>query len=240
MSLRRPTLLSAVASLTLLGACAPRAATEQGQEVNALYTIFFWVAAGVFSITAGLIGWSIVRYRAKPGDNSLPKQFHENVKLEIVWFAIPQLIVIGLFVISAFTLGEVNERKAEPDVTVRVTGFQWGWRFEYEDTGVEVVGTPQEPAEVMVPTGDVSFILTSADVLHSFYVPKFLFKRDMVPGRETRVDLTISEEGTYAGVCAEFCGLLHDRMTFSVEAIDPGEFNRWLIDQSGGILEETS
>lgn len=233
MSSRRPTLLSAGASLALLSACAPQAVTEQGQEVNALYTVFFWVAAGVFSITAGLIGWSIVRYRAKPGDNELPKQFHQNLKLEVVWFAIPQLIVVGLFVLSAFTLNDVNERKPDPDVTVRVTGFQWGWRFEYEGTDVEVVGTPQDPAEVMVPTGDVAFILTSADVIHSFYVPKFLFKRDTVPGRDTRVDVTISEEGTFKGVCAEFCGLLHDRMTFSITSVAPTEFNDWL-DAAGG------
>ena len=234
MSLRRPTLLSAVAGLALLSACAPGAATKQGQEVNALYTVFFWVAAGVFAITAGLIGWSIVRYRAKPGDNSLPKQFHENVKLEIVWFAIPQLIVIALFVLSAFTLGQVNERKAQPAATVRVTGYQWGWRFAYEGTDVQIVGTPQEPAEVTVPTGDVRFILASADVVHNFYVPKFLFKRDMVPGRETRVDVTITEEGTFDGVCAEFCGLLHDRMTFSITSVAPSEFQAWL-ETAGGV-----
>lgn len=224
----------------MLSACAPQAVTEQGQEVNALYTVFFWVAAVVFAVTAGLIGWSIVRYRAKPGDNELPKQFNENVRLEIVWFAIPQIIVIVLFVLSAFTLGDVNERKEEPAATVRVTGYQWGWRFEYEGTDVEIVGTPQEPAEVMVPTGDVAFVLTSADVVHNFYVPRFLFKRDTIPGRDTRFDVTISEEGTFQGVCAEFCGLLHDRMTFSIEAVDPGEFNRWLSDQSGGTLEGTS
>ena len=233
MSLRRPTLLSAVAALTTLSACAPRAVTEQGQEVNALYTIFFWVAAAVFAITAGLIGWSIVRYRAKPGDNQLPKQFNENVKLEIVWFAIPQIIVIALFALSAFTLTDVNDRKAAPAATVRVTGYQWGWRFQYQGTDVEVVGTPQDPAEVVVPTGDVAFILTSVDVVHSFYVPKFLFKRDTIPGRDTRVDVTISEEGTFEGVCAEFCGLLHDRMTFSITSVAPSEFDGWL-ETAGG------
>lgn len=239
MSLRRSTLLSAVAGSTLLSACAPTAATEQGARINDLYTIFFWAAAGVFVITAGLIGWSILRYRAKPGDNDLPKQFHHNLKLEVVWFAIPQIIVVALFTLSALALNEVNERKPEPDATVRVTAYQWGWRFEYEGTEVEIVGTPQEPAEVTVPTGDVAFILTSADVVHSFYVPKFLFKRDTIPGRDTRIDVTISEEGTYDGVCAEFCGLLHDRMSFRLEAVEPSEFNRWLIDQGGGIVEET-
>lgn len=232
MTLRRPTLLSAVAGLSLLAGCAPQAATEQGREVNDLYTIFFWVAAGVFAITAGLIGWSILRYRATPGDNDLPKQFHQNLKLEITWFAIPQIIVVGLFVLSAFALDEVNEQRPTPDATVRVTGYQWGWRFEYEGTDLQIVGTPQEPAEVLVPTGEVAFILTSADVVHSFYVPKFLLKRDTIPGRDTRIDVTISDEGTYEGVCAEFCGLLHDRMTFSIRSVAPPEFESWL--ETGG------
>lgn len=219
--------------MVVLGSCAPQAATRQGREVNDLYVIFFWVAAGVFAITAGLIGWSILRYRAKPGDNELPKQFHQNLKLEITWFAIPQIIVVGLFVVSAFALADVNERKPEPDATVQVTGYQWGWRFEYEGTDVEVVGTPQHPAEVVVPTGDVAFVLTSVDVVHSFYVPKFLLKRDTIPGRDTRIDVTISEEGTYPGVCAEFCGLLHDRMTFSIRSVSPLDFESWL-ETSGG------
>ena len=238
MSLRRPTLLSAVVGSALLSACAPRSATEQGARVNDLYTIFFWVAAGVFVITAGLIGWSIVRYRAKPGDNELPEQFHQNLKLEVVWFAIPQIIVVALFALTALALNEVNERKPEPNATVRVTAYQWGWRFEYEGTDVEIVGTPEEPAEVTVPTGDVAFILTSADVVHSFYVPKFLFKRDTVPGRETRMDVTISKEGTFEGVCAEFCGLLHDRMSFTLEAVEPSAFDSWLNEQGDDSAEE--
>jgi cytochrome c oxidase subunit 2 len=232
MTLRRPTLLSAGAGLTLLTACAPEAVTEQGREVTSLYSIFFWVAVGVFVVTAGLIGWSIIRYRAKPGDNDLPQHFHQNLKLEVVWFAIPQIIVIVLFVLSAFTLGEVNDQKSDPNATIEVTGYQWGWRFAYQGTEVEIVGTPQEPAEVMVPTGDVAFLLTSADVIHSFYVPRFMIKRDTIPGRDTRIDVTIAEEGSYAGVCAEFCGLLHDRMTFSIEAMSPEAFTTWL--ENGG------
>jgi cytochrome c oxidase subunit II len=227
---RGSTLLIGVAAL--LSACTPEPVTSQGAEVDTLYSIFFWVAAGVFTITAGLIGWSIIRYRAKPGDEELPPQFHQNVKLEIIWFAIPQVIVIVLFVLSAFALDEVNEQKADPDATVRVTAFQWGWRFEYEGAGVEVVGTPQERAEVVVPTGDVAFILGSADVVHSFYVPQFLIKRDMFPGRDTRIDVTLDEPGEFAGVCTEFCGLLHDQMTFTIVAMEPSAFARWLEERS--------
>ena len=220
--------------LASLTACAPEAATEEGRDVNQLYDIFFWVAAGVFAITAGLIGWSIIRYRARPGDNELPEQFHQNLPLEITWFAIPQIIVVVLFVLSAITLGEVNDREDAPDATVHVTGYQWGWRFVFEDTDVEIVGTPQDPAEIKLPTGDVAFVLESADVVHNFYVPKFLMKRDVVPGRTTRFDVHITEPGTYGGVCAEFCGLLHDRMTFSIEAVSPDEFGSWLSENEGG------
>ncbi len=200
----------------------------EGREVNDLYAIFFWVAAGVFVVTAGLIGWSIIRYRERPGDNELPKQFHQNLKLEITWFAIPQIIVIVLFVITAFTLGDVNEQEEQPDATVLVTGFQWGWRFAFEGSDKVVVGTPQDRAEILLPTGDVAFILRSADVVHNFYVPRFLMKRDIIPGRDTRFDVKITERGTYGGVCAEFCGLLHDQMTFTLTAVAPEEFDAWL------------
>lgn len=198
--------------------------------MNGLYDIFFWVAAGVFTITAGLIAWSIIRYRERPGDNDLPKQFHQNLKLEIVWFAIPQIIVIALFVLTALTLSEVNEQEAEPDATVHVTAFQWGWRFEFEGSDKVVEGTPEDRAEVLLPTGDVAFVLESADVVHNFYVPSFLMKRDIVPGRETRFDVSIEAPGTYGGVCAEFCGLLHDQMTFTLEAVPPDEFEAWLAE----------
>ncbi|MFP5351135.1 MAG: cytochrome c oxidase subunit II [Actinomycetota bacterium] len=230
MTSRPPRLLSAAVALVSLTSCAPRAVTDEGRAVNGLYDIFFWVAAGVFTITAGLIAWSIIRYRERPGDNDLPKQFHQNLKLEIVWFAIPQIIVIALFVLTALTLSEVNEQEAEPDATVHVTAFQWGWRFEFEGSDKVVEGTPEDRAEVLLPTGDVAFVLESADVVHNFYVPRFLMKRDIVPGRETRFDVSIEAPGTYGGVCAEFCGLLHDQMTFTLEAVAPEEFEAWLAE----------
>ncbi|MDP9069135.1 MAG: cytochrome c oxidase subunit II [Actinomycetota bacterium] len=234
MASRRTTLLSGGVALALLTSCAPTAATPQGREINELYDIFFWIAAAVFVVTAGLIGWSIVRYRAKPGAEELPKQLQHNLKLEITWFAIPQAIVVVLFALSAFTLADINEQVPEPVAVVEVVGYQWGWRFTYEGTNVEVVGTPQEPAEVVMPTGNVALRLTSADVVHAFYIPKFLMKRDAIPGRVTRMDLAL-EEGTYDGACAEFCGLLHHRMPFTIEVVTPEEFESWLSDASSDI-----
>ncbi len=236
MTLRRSRLLTATTGLVLAASCAPQGATSQGREIGSLYDIFLWVAAAVFAVTAGLIGWSIIRYRSKPGDNDLPEQFHQNLKLEITWFAIPQIIVVVLFVLSALTLGKVNEKVPEPAAVIDVTAFQWGWRFTYEGADKEVVGTPQEPAEVVVPAGDVAFVLTSADVVHSFYVPKFLIKRDAIPGRDTRIDVSV-EPGVYDGVCAEFCGLLHDRMPFTIEAVPEAEFEQWLQEPAEGTAD---
>jgi cytochrome c oxidase subunit 2 len=228
MSWRVRLLISA--AIPTLAACAPEAASEQGRAVTDLYRIFLIVAAVIFVVTAGLIAWSLIRYRVKPGadESGLPPQFHSNLKLEVIWFAIPQAIVVVLFALSAMTLGNVNEQKEAEVVTV--TGYQWGWRFDYED-GASITGTPEEPADVLVPTGDVAFVLRSTDVVHSFYVPRFLIKRDAVPGRETRIDVNIEKPGEYSGACAEFCGLLHDRMLFTITAVTPEEFQAWLNER---------
>jgi cytochrome c oxidase subunit II len=214
-------------------ACAPRAGDAEGRSIGDLYNIFAVIAAVIFVTTAGLIAWSIIRYRARPEDDELPAQRHTNVPLEIVWFAIPQIIVIVLFILSIRTLGRVDEADSSPAVTVRAQGFQWGWRFTYEDDGVVVAGNATEPPEMVLPVGEkVAFLLVSDDVVHSFYVPEFLMKRDTIPGRTNRFDVTIDDEGTYDGKCAEFCGLLHASMNFRIRAVSPGEFEDWLAEQS--------
>ncbi|MDQ3956969.1 MAG: cytochrome c oxidase subunit II [Actinomycetota bacterium] len=214
-----------------LTACAPEPAGSQGGAVKDLYEIFFAVAAVVFVVVAGLIGWSIVRYRRTPGDDALPAQSKHNLALEITWFAIPTAIVVVLFVLSAQTLGDVNEEH-DPVVTVTVTAFQWGWRFAYEGEAVVVEGLPQEPAEIVLPVDlPIRFDLRSSDVAHSFYVPRFLIKRDAIPGSTNRLDYTIRAEGTYGGECAEFCGVLHDRMPFTISAVPVEEYEEWLSER---------
>lgn len=213
-------------------ACAPEPAGDQGAAVKDLYDVFFYVAAGVFVVVAGLIGWSIVRFRKKPGDDAAPLQTKHNLALEITWFALPTVIVVVLFVLSAGALQDVNDEDAAPAVTVRVEAFQWGWRFAYEGEAVAIEGLPEDPARIVLPVDvPVRFDLRSRDVVHSFYVPRFLIKRDTVPGETNRIDYVIREEGTYDGKCAEFCGVLHDRMPFTIEAVPVEEFERWLADQ---------
>jgi len=212
-----------------LTSCVSQPATEQGRAAGGLYDLFMVLAAIIFTIVASLIGWSIVRYRRRPDDDSLPDQFHTNVKLEILWFAIPQLIVIGLFIASATVVADIDEEVAEPTVVVRVESFQWGWRFSYEGSDVVIESLPQDQAEIVLPTATaIAFELTSRDVIHSFYVPEFLIKRDVIPGHDNRLDVTIDEAGTYTGRCAEFCGLLHDRMDFSIRAVPASDYERWL------------
>lgn len=232
MTSRRLALFS-VAIPGLLVGCAPEAVTEQGKGVNDLYTLFSIIAAVIFVVVASLIAWSIVRFRERPDDGELPAQTHTNVKLEILWFAIPTLIVVGLFISSTGVLQDVNEEAEEPKVEISVTGFQWGWRFDYGD-GRVVDSLPDEPAEVVLPVGEpITFLLRSEDVIHSFYVPRFLLKKDVNPGRENRIDVTIEETGTFGGVCAEFCGLLHSKMDFSIKAVTPQAYEEWLSGSFG-------
>jgi cytochrome c oxidase subunit II len=224
-------LLLGVAAGCLLPACAPDAVDVQGGAVGELYTTFLLVAAGVFAIVVGLLAWSVIRYRDRPGREE-PRQHHGNVKLEAVWFVIPQALVVGLFLLSLSTLDEVDRAPAAAELGVRVQGFQWGWRFSYDGTGVEVTGTPERPPVLVLPVGrDVTFELISNDVIHSFYVPRFLVKRDTIPGKVNELRVTVEEPGTYRGACAEFCGLLHARMDFTVRAVEPDRFETWLDEQ---------
>lgn len=223
---------SPIALLAVLAACAPEGATEQSGRVNDLYDFFAVVAAAIFVLVTGLIGWSIIRYRARATDEGEPPQIHTNVKLEVTWFAIPTVIVVVLFILSTGVLGDLdnddNLTAGGRELVVEVDSFQWGWRFDYGD-GVVIESLPEAPAEIRLPVGrPVTFELTSADVVHSFYVPRFLVKRDAIPGRTNTIEVLVMREGVFGGVCAEFCGLLHNEMDFNIIGVDEQTFEAWL------------
>lgn len=231
-SRRKIVLLAGTGLLLNMSGCAPQAFDAQGGATRDLYGFFFVVATGVFVIVVGLISWSIIRYRERPGD-AMPEQFHSNIRLELLWFAIPQALVIALFVFSLTTLNEIEDAPPDPEVTVRVQGFQWGWRFEYEDEGVAITSEAQAPAQLVLPVGqEIVFELVSRDVIHSFYIPRLWVKRDTIPGKVNNLYVTLTEEGTFRGACAEFCGLLHARMDFTVRAVPGDEFETWLSEQT--------
>jgi cytochrome c oxidase subunit II len=124
---------------------------------------------------------------------------------------------------------KVLDHSGQADVNLTVTAFQWSWRFTYEGTGAEVLGTPETVPEMVLPVGQrVRVKLVSADVVHSFYVPQTLFKRQAIPGTVNQFDLTFDKVGLYHGQCTQFCGLQHTDMTFRVRVVTQGEYQTWL------------
>jgi cytochrome c oxidase subunit 2 len=213
----------------------PRGSTEQGRGIFDLWQVFFWAGIVVAALVYGLIGWSLVRYRRRRRDDDdvLGRAFHANVPLEVVYTSIPVAIVIVLFMLSFGTEDRASSVSPTPDVTLRAEAFSWGWRFTYPDEGVEVVSEPSGEGvpgpEIVLPLGATTRIeLTSNDVIHAFWVPDFLYKRDAIPGRVNVFDVTPTDLGAYHGVCSEFCGLHHAFMTFTVRVVPPGEFEAWL------------
>jgi cytochrome c oxidase subunit 2 len=221
----------------------PEAATDTGREVRGLYDITFAFAAAIFLVVEGLIVWSVIRYRRKPTDTDLPVQTHGNNTVEIIWTVVPTAIVLILFGLSWQTLTRVDALSAQPDIRIHAIAAQFAWQFEYLDAdGTTVLATQLAPAYdpkeghggMAVPVGrSIQVTLDSPDVIHAFYVPKFLFKRDVVPGQTNRFEFTVDvdEAGQiFRGQCAELCGTGHRTMLFNVLALAPSDYEAWLAD----------
>jgi cytochrome c oxidase subunit 2 len=226
--------------------------TTEGIASAGLYLPIFLIAMVIFIIVEGLLLWSILRYRKRSKGDDLPQQTHGNNMLELVWTAIPMVTVFVLFVVSTNVLvNDVEARSDEHGAVVNVNAFQFGWTFDYQDpasldeetgtyesTGVTKTGGGRDTApEMVLPVDEPVLIrLTALDVIHSWYVPAFFFKRDAIPGRINEFQLTIEQPGTYGGQCAEFCGLAHGNMYFNVEAVDAETYDEWLAN--GGQFPE--
>ncbi len=224
----------------LLAGCLlpPEPVTEVGKNVFNLYVVVLILAAIVFIGVEGFILYAIVRYRRRPGDDTLPEQLHGNTTVEIIWTIIPTVIVFILFGVSMVSLAEVEARSDNPGAVIQVDGFQWNWTFRYED-GPVVEPEGGEPPVLAVPVGEpVRLVLNSLDVNHAFYVPQFLIKRDLIDlgenGRDNELEFTITEVGTYAGQCAEFCGTSHADMKFVVDAMTREDYDAYIAALESG------
>jgi cytochrome c oxidase subunit II len=218
----------------------PKPATDRAQEITQLYDIVFAIAVAIFVAVEGLIVWSVLRYRRRPEDVDLPPQTHGNNLVEVLWTAIPTVIVLFLFVISWQSLNEVDAVSADLTQTVRINAIagQFQWQFEYLDASGKHLATQTTPLAgdsgggMAVPVGKPVYVtLTSDDVIHAWYVPRFLFKRDVIPGQLNRFEFTVDadEAGqTFHGQCAELCGTFHNAMHFDVVAMAPTDFDAWL------------
>jgi cytochrome c oxidase subunit 2 len=229
--------LAGAAQGFVTGLYPPLAVTEEGAQIRDLYTIVFLIAVAIFVLVEGLIIWSVIRYRRKPGDDTLPPQTHGNNIAELVWTVVPSLIVVFLFVVSWQTLNAVDTAAANPETRIRAVAGQFQWQFDYlADDGQTILFTQNLPVGedggMVVPAGrTVQLTMTSQDVIHAFYVPQFLFKRDVVPGRVNQFDFTVNESDAgqvFRGQCAELCGTGHRIMLFEVRALTAADFDVWL------------
>jgi cytochrome c oxidase subunit 2 len=235
---RRLHLAAAGAAVTVATACgarygAPRPASAEARHVLDLWMFLMPLAIGVGAVVLGLIGWSVVRYRRRGDD--LPPQFQYHVPIEVLYTAVPVVIVAVIFAVSLGVQRRVTAVSATPANRVEVIGFRWQWQFRYVPSGAVVTGTPDHPPELVLPVGQISRLhLVSTDVDHSFFVPAFLEKRDLIPGVDNTIDVTPTRPGSFDGHCAEYCGLYHDRMTFTVRVVPPDQFHDWLAAQPRG------
>jgi cytochrome c oxidase subunit 2 len=243
-----------VAVLALAGCGSLTPVTEQGHDVRNLYNILFVAAAVVFVLVEGAIVFAVVRYRRR--SDMLPPQFHGNNLLEVVWTVVPLLIVAALFVLGWGVLNKVDARADNPRVTVNVVGFQWQWQFTYQGERVPlpadqppedltIKGTIAKPPVMYLPVGEpIRFTTEAQDVIHSFYVREFLFKRDAFPGHLNTFDLTITKPGDFGGQCTEYCGLAHQAMRFTVHVVPMAEYRAWIADAkkraASGCAEDTT
>jgi cytochrome c oxidase subunit 2 len=225
----------------------PQGATDRTQAIHDLW-MGSWLAAMIVGVLVwGLIGYACLKFRRRR-DDEIPVQTRYNLPLEILYTVAPVIVVLVLFyftvVVQNDTLAEASE-SGTSDHTMTVVGQQWSWTFNYDkdqaldgSTTVFETGTPAAPPTLWLPVNEsVEIKLRSPDVNHSFWVPAFLFKMDVIPGRDNHFSFTPTRTGTFAGRCAELCGTYHNRMLFSVKVVDKAEFASHLRDlqQRGDI-----
>lgn len=243
----------AVLTLLALAGCStqevlrfgwPQGVTDKATLMRQLWTGSTLAALAMGVLVWGLIFWCCIVYRRR--DNEVPKQTAYNLPLEVVYTIVPFVIIAVLFYFTVVVETDVEAQTANPDVTVEVTGFQWNWEFRYlngpQDTAgepISIIGDNQEVAVLVLPVGKtIRFELHSNDVIHSFWVPEFLFKRDVIPGKNFGYDndfeVTIGQAGAYVGRCAELCGIYHSAMNFEVRAVTADVYDKFLAARMSG------
>jgi cytochrome c oxidase subunit 2 len=211
----------------------PEPVTDRADDIYELWLGSVAAAAVVGFGVIFLILFAAVRYRRV--SDKLPRQVRYNLPIEVLYTVVPFVIIAVLFYYTTITQNVVNDLTPEDEggseVNIGVIGFQWNWTFNYVDDDVSVTGIPGQPPQLVLPTDTtIRFTETSPDVIHSFWVPAFLFKRDVIPGRVNTFEVTITKEGEYIGRCAELCGEKHAAMNFSVLAVPQDEYEDYISD----------
>jgi cytochrome c oxidase subunit 2 len=246
----------AVACALVLSGCGeqlkrgylPHGVTENSVHVISLWNWSWTAALAVGALVWGLIGWCVVAYRRKKDDVGLPEQLRYNVPLEILYTVVPLFMVAVLFFYTARDETALLNVSQTPDVTVNVVGKQWSWDFNYieaktYESGTQAELTGKPGVQKTLPTlylpvhKRTEFVLTARDVIHSFWVPQFLQKLDMIPGKVNRFEVVPTETGVFQGKCAELCGAYHSQMLFQVRVVTQEQFDAHMkqLRASGNI-----
>jgi cytochrome c oxidase subunit 2 len=246
----------ALAGALALTGCSPEVQkgwlpTERGTTNHTDRIMDLWVnswiaALAVGVITWGLMIWCIVAYRRRKGTVGFPRQNSFNLPLEVFYLTIPLFMVLVFFYFTDRDQQAIDNRSQPADVVVDVRGKQWAWDFNYKqgevitadvyEAGVQAHLTGEEVDKEKLPTlylpvnRSVDLELNARDVIHSFWVPAFLQKRDMIPGKTNYIRFTPTKEGTYDGKCAELCGEYHSEMLFRVKVVSESEFQAHMDD----------
>lgn len=242
--------LVGVGALTLVG-CAPEQVQRgwlpgpEGMTEHSDTLVKFWVDTWIAALIVGVLVWAlllwcVIVYRKRKNDNTLPVQLRYHLPLELLYTFVPLVMVGVLFYYTAAIQDDITSLDPEPDHEIEVIGKQWSFDFNYVDEDVWDTGMPWDnsvvpadgvtlaPDEVptlVLPVGEsVEFVVLSRDVVHSFWVPAFLYKLDMIPGERNVFQITPGVEGSYIGKCAELCGEFHGNMLFNVEVVSAEEY----------------
>lgn len=219
--------------------------TNQTERIAALWVNSWIVLLGVGVLTWGLTIWAMIAYRRRKGQTGLPAQLKYNMPIEVFYTVIPLILVLGFFAFTAKDQTAIEARFEQPDVRIQAIGKQWAWDFNYVDEDVYTAGVQAqldtsagaEPGSVkqdelptlVLPVGKkVEIQLNARDVIHSFWVVDFLYKKDMIPGRTNYMSIIPEREGTFAGKCAELCGEFHSLMLFNVKVVSQAEYDDYI------------
>ena len=233
----------------------PVGVTETSRSIYDLHMLIFWVCVAIGVVVFGVMFWSILHHRKSAG--AKPATFHDNTTVELIWTIIPFFILFGMAVPATVTLKEIYDA-SEADIDIKITGYQWKWRYEYMGEGVnyfsnlstspEAISNQIEKEDnyllevdepLVIPTNKkVRFLITANDVIHAWWVPALAVKKDAIPGMINESWTRVEKPGIYRGQCAELCGKDHGFMPIVVEVKEEEDYNNWLAAKKEAAAKE--
>ena len=234
----------------------PKGVTDLSAETYRLHMMVFWWCVAIGILVFGVMIISLIKHRKSKGAE--PASFTHSTAAEIIWTAIPVVILLIMAVPAAETMVKLEDTR-DPDISIVVTAYQWKWHYKYQDEGIEFYSSLARPSvdarrkqsgvdvnsvenyllevdrPLVVPKGaKVRLLLTSNDVIHSWWVPELAIKKDAIPGIVNETWFNVNEVGTYRGQCAELCGKDHGYMPIVVEVVEPEAYQAWIDTRKDG------